>query len=446
MDSNGWSEEERRRERRRRRHRNQAAAYVLLVVLLAAAAAGIYFMAKRAGELKQQESQQEEERQDEEAQEEDLLDELVGSEPPLTLEEEPEEPEPEPTPEEKLEALIDDVIAQMTLEDKVAGLFIVTPEAITGVDAAVQAGDGTREALEKYAVGGLVYFAQNIQSKEQITQMLANSAQFARYPLFFAIDEEGGSVSRIASAGLADKVASAQEIGQGQDPAAAYQAGATIASYLSELGFNLDFAPVADVASVEGSVMTSRAYGSDATVTSPFVVSMIQGLSDGNIISCMKHFPGLGGSGSDTHQGLAVLDRTEDEFRANEFVAFKAGIDAGAPMIMVGHAAAPSLTGDNTPCTMSETVVTDLLREELDFRGVIITDAMNMKAISDYYAADEAAIYALKAGCDMILMPDDFQKAYEGVLQKVREGVIAEERINNSLRRIYRIKYADQVE
>lgn len=114
-------------------------------------------------------------------------------------------------------------------------------------------------------------------------------------------------------------------------------------------------------------------------------------------------------------------------------------------MVMVSHMAAPSLSGDNTPCSMSSTVVTDILRNEMGFDGVIITDAMNLKAISEYYSADEAAVLALKAGCDMILMPEDFEKAYNGVLEAVQNGVISEERINDSLRRVYRIKYADRV-
>lgn len=115
-------------------------------------------------------------------------------------------------------------------------------------------------------------------------------------------------------------------------------------------------------------------------------------------------------------------------------------------MVMIGHISAPGLTGDNEPCIFSERVVTDILREELGFDGVVITDALNMAAVSEYHTADEAAILALKAGCDMLLMPEDYETAYNGVLQAVRDGIISEERINDSLRRIYRIKYADKVQ
>ncbi len=145
---------------------------------------------------------------------------------------------------------------------------------------------------------------------------------------------------------------------------------------------------------------------------------------------------------------MASTERTLEEFRAEEFTVFQAGIDAGADMVMVSHIAAPALTGDNTPCSLSSAVVTDLLRDELHFDGVIITDALNMSAITDYYGADEAAVLALRAGCDMLLMPEDYEKAYNAVLQAVQEenGPISEERINDALRRIYRIKYADKVQ
>ena len=326
-----------------------------------------------------------------------------------------------------------------------AGLFIVTPESITGVSTAVQAGEGTQEALARYAVGGMVYFSQNMQSQEQLAEMIDNTLLYTKYPLFIAVDEEGGSVARVADAGIGQTVDSAQAIGQSGDANIAYQAGATIGTYLSQLGFNLDFAPVADLANVENSVMASRSYGSDPAVVSGFVASMMQGLEEQNVTACLKHFPGIGSSTQDTHDGLASTDRSAEDFRANEFAVFQAGIDAGANMIMVGHMAAPSLTGDNTPCSLSSSVVTDILRTELNFEGVIITDALNMSAVSEYYSSDEAAVLALRAGCDMLLMPEDFETAYNGVLQAVQDGTISEERINDSLRRIYRIKYADRV-
>ncbi len=431
------TEQEKREERRRRRHKSQVAAYITVVVLIAVVAVGIVFgvsaLMKTTGDKKQQQEQQ------------DRIDAMLASEETLEQPDEYTEPVVELTPEQKLDEIVNAGIEVMPLEDKVAGLFIVTPESITGVSTAIQAGDGTRDALAKYAVGGIVYFSKNMQSKEQLQQMIDNTKLYTKYPLFIAVDEEGGSVSRVADAGFATKVDSAQAIGQTGDANNAYQAGSTVGAYLSELGFNLDFAPVADINSVDNSALGSRSYGTDAAAVAPYVTSMMQGLKDQNVTSCLKHFPGMGSSTEDTHDGMAVTGRSSEDFRTNEFTVFQAGIDAGADMIMVGHLSAPALTGDNTPCSLSSAVVTDTLRNEMNFKGVIISDAMNMSAITEYYTSDKAAVMALRAGCDMILMPENFEEAYNGVLQAVQDGTISEERINDSLRRIYRIKYADKV-
>ncbi len=438
MEKNNLSQQEKREARRRRRQRNQIVAYLTVIVLIVLMAAGIVVGVQALTEKsKQQEQQQAQEQQDK-------MEEMLGTEETLALPE-PTEEVIELTPEQKLDEIVNAGIEVMPLEDKVAGLFIVTPESITGVSTAIQAGEGTQNALAKYAVGGIVYFSKNMQSQEQLKQMIDNTQLYTKYPLFIAVDEEGGSVSRVADAGIGTKVDAAQTIGQTGDVSNAYQAGTTIGGYLSELGFNLDFAPVADIANVEKSVIGNRAYGADAVTVAPFVTSMMQGLQEQKVTACLKHFPGIGSSTQDTHDGLASTDRSAEDFRANEFTVFQAAIDEGADMIMVSHMAAPSLAGDNTPSSLSNAVITDILRNELNFRGVIITDALNMSAISEYYGADEAAIMALRAGCDMLLMPEDFEKAYNGVLQAVQDGTISEERINDSLRRIYRIKYADKI-
>ena len=188
---------------------------------------------------------------------------------------------------------------------------------------------------------------------------------------------------------------------------------------------------------------------SDEPVGSP-IVSKPDALIVMNLPSLDKYEDSVVSGGS------VFVDSTliERKLRRDDVKAFyvpatalanELGTPSLANMIMVGHMSAPALAGDNTPSSLSSAVVTDILRNELNFRGVIITDAMNMAAISNYYGADEAAIMALKAGCDMILMPEDFEKAYNGVLEAVRNGTISEERINDSLRRIYRIKYADKI-
>lgn len=436
MEQNNQDLQERREARRKRRQRNQIIAYIIVIIMIIALAAGIVMgvlaLTRRSQKEENQQSQQ------------DKVEEILASEETI------DKPEPTPTvqeltPEQKLDEIVNAGIEVMPLEDKVAGLFIVTPEAITGVSTAIQAGDGTRDALAKYAVGGIVYFGKNMESEEQLKQMIESTELYSKYPLFIAVDEEGGSVSRVADAGLVEKPDGAQEIGATGDANNAYLAGNTIGTYLSDYGFNLDFAPVADLANVENSVMEERSYGSDAVAVSAYVTSMMQGLEEQGVTACLKHFPGIGSSTEDTHEGLASTDRSREDFQNNEFAVFQEAIDDGADMIMVSHMAAPSLAGDNVPSTLSEEVVTGILRNELNYKGVIITDALNMSAISEYYTSGQAAVLALRAGCDMLLMPEDFEEAYNAVLEAVKDGTISEERINDSLRRIYRIKYADKI-
>lgn len=414
-------------------------AYATVIVLIALLAVGIVVGVKALTTMNQEAEQEEQNQQSK-------VDDIFATEPSISAPE-PTETVVELTPEQKLDEIVNAAIAVMPLEDRVAGLFIVTPEAITGVNTAVKAGEGTQKALGQYSVGGLIYFEKNIRSEEQLKTMIENTKLYTNYPLFIAVEEEGGSVTSLQKAGLGTKVDTAKAIGETGDANNAYKAADTIGTYLSDFGFNLDFAPVADLSSVSGSVIGDRSYGSDVSVVPSFVNSAVQGLDAHGVTACLKHFPGIGSTTSDTNNGLAATNKTKEEFEAEEFKVFQASIDAGADMIMVGHISAPALTGDNnTPCSLSKEVVTNILRNEMNFDGVIITDSLSAKAITDYHAADEAAIQALRAGCDMILMPEDFEKAYNGVLQAVKDGTISEERINDSLRRIYRIKYADRIE
>lgn len=446
MDENRLSLEEKREIRRKRRKRNQIAAYMTAILVMLVVAAGVWFGISRLQQTVQADRQEEQQAR---------LDEILGTEENLQVPEAEgssaqdteatEEPAPEPTPEQRLEEIIDAVITAMPLEDKVAGLFCVTPEAITGVDTVVRAGDATKAALQKYAVGGIVYSSKNIKSGEQLSEMIENSKLYARYPLFIAIEEEGGAIAPVADAGIGTKVDSAKTLGQAEE-ATVRQASAVIGEYLAELGFNVNFAPVADVAGLENSAIGNRSYGEEAEGVASCVAAAVQEMKQKGVNTCLKHFPGIGSTADNTHEGLASTSQSAETFREKEFVVFRAGIEAGADMVMVSHMAAPSLTEDNTPGSLSEKMVTDILRNELDFEGVIITDALNQDAISEYYSAEEAAILALRAGCDMLLMPENFEKAYQGVLQAVSEGTISKERIDDSLHRIYRMKYAYRLE
>ena len=430
-DDEEWEEDDRRTFRRRRRIRNQIISYSVVFVVMAAIIAGGVAVGRNIMDMIKEKQAAEEQAQLQAEQEAEEAHEVV-IDAPETL----DEPE-----EDILGELVAASLSDMPLEDKVAGLFIVTPEALTGVATATQAGEGTQAALIEYGIGGLIYFDKNILEKEQITDMLSSTVSKSRYPLFLAVDEEGGSVSRVAKSGIdVIQVDSMSSIGESGDTSQAYEAGLTIGTYLKELGFNLDFAPVADVAASGESALGDRVFGSDAQTAGDMVANVVEGIEGTGVSSCLKHFPGIGDAAEDTHDGKVESTKTLDEMRESNFLPFKAGIEAGADFVMVSHMTVPSGDEDAIPSSLSKTMITDVLRNELGFQGVVITDALNMGAITDYYTSEEAAVMAIEAGADMLLMPEDFHAAYDALLAAVQDGTIPEERINESLERIYRVK------
>ena len=434
-------EMERREYRHRRRVRNQIIVYIVMAIivigLMGGAAYGVkHIMSvvedkKHAQELQQQ------------------LEELSEMEVEAPVIEAPiEEPKQEEPVEEKsyLDEIVDSCISEMPIEDKVAGLFMITPEALTDIDLAIRAGDTTKEKLGEYAVGGLIYFSENMRSADQLKEMLQNTKIYSKYPVFLGVEEEGGKVSRVAKSGLADNAGKAADIGTSGDPQKAKDAGAATGTYLAEFGFNLNFAPVADVNIAENSYIGERAYGNDVGQVGSMVAAAVEGIQGTGVSACLKHFPGLGSTTEDPHAGMAGTERSFDEFAQEELTVFRAGIDAGVDFVMVSHLSVPGITGDNTPSSLSSIVINDVLRGQMEYDGIVITDAMNMGAITAYYTADQAAVMALQAGADMILIPEDFETAYKGVLEAVNNGTLTEERIDESLRRIFRVKYKNKVE
>ena len=345
-------------------------------------------------------------------------------------------------------AAVDERIGAMTLEQKVAQLFIVTPEALVeGVSQVTQAGDMTREGVTAHPVGGIVYFAQNLLDPEQTTTMLANVKQFyadaGNVAPFIAVDEEGGTVVRVADneAFGAQDVGDASALGSAGDTEAAKRAAEQIADYLMPLGFNLDFAPVADVVNpLRSDTMGLRSFSSDAAVAADMVRAEVEGFRDKKMLCCAKHFPGIGAAAGDSHEGAITIEATNEELETVDLVPFRAAIESGVPMIMVGHVSLPNIVGDSTPAPLSSAVVQGMLRDSLGYTGIIVTDSLSMGAITDYYAPAEAAVAALKAGCDIPLMPERLDEAYQGVLSAVQAGELTEERIDESLIRILAAK------
>ncbi len=232
-----------------------------------------------------------------------------------------------------------------------------------------------------------------------------------------------------------------QEVGETGDTDYAQEIGETIGNDISALGFNVDFAPVADInTSALNEEIGNRSFGDDTKLVSNMVRSFVKGIQSANVSATLKHFPGQGSSTGNTHHSAVNLDKDIDNLRKIDFKPFEAGMKAGADFIMVSHVSISRVTEDTKPASMSEIVMDSILRTEFSFQGVIITDAMDMAGITSNYSASEAALYAVLAGADIVLMPQNYEEAIGEIKKAVEEGTILEERINASVLRILQVK------
>lgn len=337
------------------------------------------------------------------------------------------------------------ILGTMTLEQKVAQLFFVTPEQLTSTDCVIEAGEAMEAALATLPVGGVICFSQNIETPEQLREMLANVGRFstevaAGIPVFLGVDEEGGPlVSRVANSPAFDAATFPHmaTIGATGDVVQAGRVGTAIGSYLHEIGFNVDFAPVADVlTNPENTVIGPRSFGADSQLVADMVVAEATAMLATGVLPCVKHFPGHGDTNADSHTGEAVSTRTREDLDSCEFEPFRRAIAAGVPLIMVGHIKTPNVTADDLPASLSRVMIGETLRRELGFDGVIISDSFQMGAVTERYSPAEAAVKFLEAGGDMILMPEDFDAAYQGVLDAIASGILSRERIDESCLRV----------
>lgn len=348
------------------------------------------------------------------------------------------------------------LLAEMTLREKVGQLFLVRPDALdpalsqqtiddADVSGVTEVSETMAAFLEEYPVGGVVLFGKNITDEDQLRGLIAGLQQSSPVPLLIGIDEEGGVVARLANSPGFElpQYESAAAVGaQGTDAVRAMSA--EIGTYLAGYGINLDFAPVADVnTNPDNPVIGTRAFSSDPQEAADCVTAAVEGFSQAGVLCCLKHFPGHGDTAGDSHDGTVYTEKTMEELRACEFLPFEAGIRAGAPLVMVGHIAAPNaVEGEerDLPATFSRTLITDVLRDELGFAGVVVTDSLAMGAITETYTPGEAAVLALQAGADLLLMPAGLAQAYDGVLAAVEDGRLTEERIDESVARILALK------
>lgn len=341
-----------------------------------------------------------------------------------------------------------DVLGKMSLREKVGQLFIVRPEALAEnsnaetAPATDRVDDAVISRIEEYPVGGIALFSRNITSAEQLPMFISDLQSSSKYPLFIAVDEEGGRVARIANSDFFNVASykSMEDIGKSGDASKAEEVGRQIGLYLKELGFNLDFAPVADTnTNPQNIVIGDRSYGSDPALVARMVSAQLDGMHDSGIMGTLKHFPGHGDTKDDTHSGYVSIEKTWDELKECELVPFITALPK-ADMVMVSHITAVNVTSDKLPTSMSETMITGKLRNELGYDGVIITDAMAMGAVADNYTSAEAAVTAVKAGVDIVLMPQNLDEAFNGVMNAVTDGEISMERLDESVMRILKLK------
>lgn len=323
--------------------------------------------------------------------------------------------------EDQLKQLVDSLLEEMTTEEMIAGMFIVSPESITGVETAIQAGEGTQIAVTENPVGGIIYAAKNFKSQDQFTQMLTNTRGFSKYPLFTVVQAECGS----SAFGLEETPKAAKLT----DADSVVQAYGSISAKLASYGINMNLAPVTELSSEE------NAFGADASVAALLVSASVQAIQSAEISAVLLKFP-----------GKTAETKSLEELKNGEFIVYDAAIKSGVDCIMVSHVKANGIAGDDTPSSLSSVVIQDILRKTLGFDGVVITDSLSDSAVVDNYSSAEAAVAAIQAGADVLLEPAEYQEAYKGVLQAVSDGTITKERIYESLYRIYRVKYKNALE
>lgn len=426
-------EKKSREKRRRRRVRNQILAYLTLIVIVMLIVAAGYFGVR--GIIRYVKNYNEKvNRVIEEAESSAAADlEGDGNDMPIIQEESSPVVDNEgylpDSVEDPLDELIESLLNDMSTEEMVAGMFMVTPESITGVGTAIKAGDGTKTAITENPVGGIVYSTKNFQSAEQFTEMITNTKGFSKYPIFTAVKAECG-----ASPGYGiDATAKASEL---MDEDGVRQAYGGIASKLAAYGINMNLAPVSETVSEDGDAsLQGRTFGSDAAVAAPLVNAAVQSMQEAGVSAALQKFP-----------GTSVGAKTLEELKNSEFVIYDTAIKGGVDCIMVSHTKANDVTGDDTPASLSAVMIQDVLRNTLGFNGVVMTDYLSDSAVTGSYGPAEAAVAAVQAGADILLDPTDYQQAYDGILQAVADGTITQERIHESIYRIYRVKYKNALQ
>lgn len=338
----------------------------------------------------------------------------------------------------EVETEITEMIASMSLHEKVCQMIVCYPSQLAGVKNVTEMNDTMEQMLELLPVGGVILDKTNMKNKAQVAKFISDMQEHSDIELLTMCDEEGGRVARLSGSVGTTRflpMLSYESAGTPQ----AYLNAKVIASDMSALGFNMDLAPVADVwSNPENNVIGDRAYSKDFDNASVLIPAAVAGFHDGGVACTLKHFPGHGDTYEDSHEQLPVIWKSLEDLQNGEFKPFVSGINAGADCVMIAHILAPKV--DTVPASLSSVFVTGILRQGMGYKGVIITDSLEMKALTDNYSTSEIAVYAVNAGNDILLLPADPAEAAAAIENAVLTGVFPEERIDESVYRILRLK------
>ena len=363
---------------------------------------------------------------------------------------------------------IEEKIASMSVEEKVGQMFMPAfrwwkdnPEA--DAQTVLSLNDSITATIARGHFGGIILFTENIQSTQQTMELIcqmqaANQMHEGAIPLLIAADQEGGAVARLA---MGTRMPGNMALSATGDTSLVKESARLMGEELSLLGINTDFAPVVDVNNNPSNpVIGVRSFGDTPSLVSRNAVAFVEGLKESGTITVLKHFPGHGDTGTDSHTGFPLVDKSYEELSQTELVPFKDAIAAGADMIMTAHIQYPQIehgthtsitTGEEVslPATLSKTILTDILRGELGFDGVIVSDALEMAAISDNFSKEDVCRLAIDAGIDLFLMPitpndEESLAALENMISfivtEVKEGRIDEAKVDDAVRHILTLK------
>lgn len=334
-------------------------------------------------------------------------------------------------------------IAQMSLREKIGQMIV------TGFPS-VEISEELKEVIEHYKVGNIILFSHNIDDKHQLGELVTELQRWftahTGIPGFITIDQEGGRVTRMPSD--ATNIAGAMAIASAGRPENAYAAGRITARELKGLGINFNLAPVMDINNnALNPVINVRSYGDCAYTVQQYGIPMMKGLLDGGVMSSLKHFPGHGDTNVDSHIGLPSIDKTLEELEQLELRPFAAAIEQGAQAIMSAHILFPQIEATGLPGTMSHTIITQILKEKLGFKGLVVSDCLEMDAIKRFYGTAQGALGAIKAGIDLIFIshsPSLVKEAVHLIEEAVASGELDEAVIDNAVSKIltYKRQYA----